>query len=74
MDFVMRLSRTHNSHDAVWVIVDRLIKSIHFLLVRMNYSLGRFARLCINYIVKLHGVPVLIVSDREILGSLLDSG
>jgi len=65
MDFVMGLPRTQKSHDAVWVIVDRLTKSAHFLPVRMDYSLERLAKLYIDEIVRLHGVPVSIVSDRD---------
>ncbi len=65
MDFVTGLPRTQSSHDAVWVIVDRLTKSAHFLPVRMDYSLERLARLYIYEIVKLHGVPVSNVSDRD---------
>ncbi len=65
MDFVMGLPRTQKSHDAVWVIVDRLTKSTHFLPVRMDYSLEKLAKLYIDEIVRLHGVPVSIVSDRD---------
>ncbi len=65
MDFVTGLPRTQNSHDTIWVIVDRLTKSTHFLLVRMDYSLERLARLYIYEIVRLHRVPVSIVSDRD---------
>ncbi|KAJ9180916.1 hypothetical protein P3X46_009103, partial [Hevea brasiliensis] len=56
---------TQKSHDAVWVIVDRLTKSAHFLPVQMDYSLERLAKLYIDEIVRLHGVPVSIVSDRD---------
>ncbi|KAL5769927.1 hypothetical protein ACOSP7_014081 [Xanthoceras sorbifolium] len=52
-------------HDAVWVIVDRLTKSAHFLPVRTDYSLDRLAELYIREIVRLHGVPVSIISDRD---------
>nr|XP_009787887.1 PREDICTED: uncharacterized protein K02A2.6-like [Nicotiana sylvestris] len=47
------------------VIVDRLTKSAHFLAIRMDYSLKRLAELYINEIVKLHGIPVSIMSDRD---------
>ena len=50
----------------VWVIVDRLTKLAHFLAVRMTFSLERFCRLYIRGIVRLHGVPVSIVSDRDL--------
>ena len=65
MDFVTHLPWTQQKHDAVWVIVDRLTKSAHFLAVRMTFALERFCRLYIREIVRLHGVPVSIVSDRD---------
>ena len=65
MDFVTHLPQTQQKHDAVWVIVDRITKSAHFLVVRMTFSLERFCRLYIQEIVRLHGVPVSIVSDRD---------
>ena len=66
MDFVTHLPRTLQGHDAVWVIVDRLTKSAHFLAVQMTFTLERFCRLYIREIVWLHGVPVSIVSDRDL--------
>ena len=65
MDFVTHLPRTQQRHDAVWVIVDRLTKSAHFLAVRMTFALERFCRLYIREIVRLLGVTVSIVSDRD---------
>ena len=49
----------------MWVIMDRLTKSIHFLVVRMTFTLRGFCRLCIREIVWLHGVSVSIVSDWD---------
>ena len=66
MDFVTHLPRTQQRHDAVWVIVDRLTKSAHFLAVKMTFALERFCRLYIREIVQLQGVPVSIVSDRDL--------
>ena len=65
MDFMTHLPQTPQGHDAIWVIVDRLMKSAHFLVVRMTFTLERFYRLYILEIVQLHGVPVSIVSDRD---------
>ena len=65
MDFVTHLQRTQQKHDAVWVIVDRITKSAHVLAVRITFVLERFCRLYIREIVRLHGVPVSIVSDRD---------
>ena len=65
MDFVVGLPSTQAGFDAIWVIVDRLTKSAHFLPVRTKFSLDRLAGLYINEIVRLHGVPVSIVSDRD---------
>ena len=64
MDFVVSLPRTLTSHDAILVIVDRLIKSTHFLTIRNTISLDRLTGLYINEMV-IHGVPITIVSDRD---------
>ena len=65
MNFVTGLPRTQRQHDAIWVIVDRLTKSAHFLAVNVKDSLEKLAQLYVDEIVRLHGVPVLIVSDRD---------
>ena len=52
-------------HDVVWVIVDQLTKSAHFLAVRMTFTLEEFCKLYIREIVRLHGVLVSIVSNRD---------
>ncbi|XP_070049479.1 uncharacterized protein [Nicotiana tomentosiformis] len=65
MDFISRLPRTQRNHDAIWVIIDRLTKSAHFLAIIMDYSLEHLAELYINEIVRLHGILVSIVSDRD---------
>ncbi|XLS75404.1 hypothetical protein HN51_032269, partial [Arachis hypogaea] len=65
MDFVSGLPRTRAGFDAIWVIVDRLTKSAHFLPIRMTYTLEELARLYIKEIVRLHGVPATIISDRD---------
>ncbi|EOX93994.1 DNA/RNA polymerases superfamily protein [Theobroma cacao] len=65
MDFVLGLPRTQSGKDAIWVIVDRLTKSAHFLAIHSTYSIERLARLYIDEVVRLHGVPISIVSDRD---------
>ena len=65
MDFVSCFPLTQRKHDAVWVIVDRLTKSAHFLPVRLDYSMDRLAELYVSEIVRLHGIPLSIVSDRN---------
>ena len=65
MDFVTHFQRTPWRHDAVWMIVDRLTKSAHSLAVQMTFTLEEFSWLYIREIVRLHGVPVSIVSDRD---------
>ncbi|KAL2226381.1 UNVERIFIED_CONTAM: Transposon Ty3-I Gag-Pol polyprotein [Sesamum indicum] len=65
MDFVIRLPRTFRRHDVIWVIVDRLTKSAHFLPIRQNDSLDKLAELYVSEIVRLHGIPTSIVSDRD---------
>ena len=65
MDFVTHLPWTPWRHDAFWVIVDQLTKLVHFLAVRMTFTLEEFCWLYIREIVRLHGVLVSIVSDRD---------
>ena len=65
MDFVTHFPWTPSRHDVVWVIMDRLTKSAHFLVVWMTFTLEEFCRLYIREIVRLHGVLVSIVSDRD---------
>ena len=65
MDFVVGLPLIGRKYDSVWVVVDRLTKSAHFLLVRTDYSLDKLAELCISEIVRLHGIPISIISDRD---------
>ena len=63
--FVTGLPWTQGQHDAIWVIVDRLTKSAHFLPVNVEDPLERLAQLYVDEIVRLHGVLVSIVSDRD---------
>nr|GEW59468.1 putative reverse transcriptase domain, ribonuclease H-like domain, aspartic peptidase domain protein [Tanacetum cinerariifolium] len=65
MDFVTKLPKTSNGHDTIWVIVDRLTKSAHFLPTRETNSLETLTRLYINEKVSRHGVPISIISDRD---------
>ncbi|GMJ13694.1 hypothetical protein HRI_005038500 [Hibiscus trionum] len=65
MDFVSGLPPTPKKNNAIWVIVDRFTKSAHFLPVRMDFSLSKLAELYINEVIRLHGVPTSIISDRD---------
>ncbi|CAA0827382.1 Unknown protein, partial [Striga hermonthica] len=65
MDFVTGLPMSAKHHDAVWVVVDRLTKSAHFMPVRMDMSMEQLAETYLQGIVRLHGVPAEIVSDRD---------
>ncbi|GJZ20840.1 putative reverse transcriptase domain-containing protein [Tanacetum coccineum] len=67
MDFVMKLPRTNSGHDTIWVIIDRLAKSAHFLPMREDYKMDRLARLYLNEIIARHGVPISIIFDRDSL-------
>ena len=64
MDFVVGLPWTQKGYDSIWVVVDRLTKSAHFIPVKTTYSIAQYAQLYIDDIVSLHGVPVSIISDR----------
>ena len=65
MDFVSGLPLTPTKKDSIWVIVDRLTKCAHFVPVHTTYTLDKLVSLYIAEIVRLHGVPKSIVSDRD---------
>ncbi|GJR34819.1 putative reverse transcriptase domain-containing protein [Tanacetum coccineum] len=65
MDFITKLPKTTNSYDTIWVIVDRLTKSAHFLPMRENDPMEKLMRLYMKEVVTRHGVPVSIISDRD---------
>nr|GEV72386.1 hypothetical protein [Tanacetum cinerariifolium] len=65
MDFVTKLPRTGKGHDKIWVIIDRLTKSAHFLPMREDYKMDRLARLYLNEIVVRHGMPISIIFDHD---------
>jgi hypothetical protein len=65
MDFVSGLPRGKRGNDAIWVIVDRLTKSALFLPVKMTDPVDKLAKIYVNEVVRLHGVPTSIVSDRD---------
>jgi hypothetical protein len=65
MDFVVGLPRTPAGHDSIWVIIDRLTKSAHFLPVKATYFVEKYAKLYIVEIVRLHRAPTSIISDRD---------
>ncbi|GJS90748.1 putative reverse transcriptase domain-containing protein [Tanacetum coccineum] len=64
MDFVTKLPKS-TGHDTIWVVVDRLTKSAHFLPIREDYKTEKLAKIYTNEIVARHGVPVSIISDRD---------
>ncbi|GJU94713.1 putative reverse transcriptase domain-containing protein [Tanacetum coccineum] len=65
MDFVSGLPRTPSGYDMIWVIVDRLTKSAHFLPIKKMDSMEKLTQLYLKEVMCRHGVPVLIISDRD---------
>ena len=64
MDFIVGLPMTSRRHDSIFVVVDTLTKSAHFIPVKTTYKAPEIARVFIDEIVRLHGVPRKIISDR----------
>jgi hypothetical protein len=64
MDFIVGLHLTGCKFNSIWVIVDRLTKSAHFILVHTHYRAEKYIGLYISRIMCLHGVPKTIVSNR----------
>ncbi|GKC92338.1 putative reverse transcriptase domain-containing protein [Tanacetum coccineum] len=65
MDFVTKLPRTSSGYDTIWVIVDRLTKSAHFLPMRENDPMDKLVRLYMKEVVTRHRIPVSIICDRD---------
>ncbi|GJS46166.1 putative reverse transcriptase domain-containing protein [Tanacetum coccineum] len=65
MDFITKLPRTRNGHNAIWVIREQLTKSAHFLPIREDFKMDKLARLYLNEIVERHGVTISIISDCD---------
>ncbi|GJS95240.1 putative reverse transcriptase domain-containing protein [Tanacetum coccineum] len=65
MDFVTKLPRTQSGNDTIWVIVDRLTKSAHFLPMKETDPMDKLARLYLKEVVTRHGIPVSIICDRD---------
>ncbi|KAJ8749273.1 hypothetical protein K2173_018753 [Erythroxylum novogranatense] len=67
MDFVIGLPRMPKGHDSIWVIVDRLTKSAHFIAIKTTYNAAQLAQLYVDIIVKYHGVPVSILEGTDLI-------
>jgi hypothetical protein len=64
MDFIVGLPNTSQRHDSIWVIVDRLTKTAHFLPVHTTYTARKYAEIYLDQIIHLHGIPKTIISDH----------
>jgi hypothetical protein len=64
MDFIVGLPRTRAGYDSIWVVVDRLTKTTHFIPVKTTYNSAVLAELYMSRIVCLHGIPKKIILDR----------
>nr|GEU63140.1 putative reverse transcriptase domain-containing protein [Tanacetum cinerariifolium] len=65
MDFVTKLLRAQSGNDTIWVVVDRLTKSTHFLPMKETDHMDKLARLYLKEVITRHGIPVLIICDRD---------
>jgi hypothetical protein len=64
MDFIVGLPRTSRGYNLIWVIMDRLMKSTHFIPVSTTYRVRQYAELYMSHNVCYHGIPKTIISDR----------
>jgi hypothetical protein len=64
MDFIVGLPNTSLRHDSIWVVIDQLTKTAHFLPVHTTYNAKKYAEIYLDQIVHLHGLPKMIISDR----------
>jgi hypothetical protein len=64
MDCIVGLLLTTRKFNSIWVIVDRLTKSAHFITINTNYNAQKYAEIFVTHVLCLHGVPKMIMSDR----------
>jgi hypothetical protein len=65
MDFILGLPKAPIGEDSIWVVVDRLTKSAHFIPIKVKDPIDKLAKLYVQNIVCLHGVPSAIISNRD---------
>jgi hypothetical protein len=64
MDFIVGLPNASQKYDSIWVIIYRLTKTAHFLPVHTTYTAKKYVEVYLDQIIRLHGVPKTIISDR----------
>jgi hypothetical protein len=64
LDFIVGLPLTGRKFNSIWVIVDRVTNSAHFIPVNTNYNVQKYAEIYVARVLCLHGVPKMIISDR----------
>jgi len=65
MGFVVGLPKAPGGQDSIWVVIDKLTKSAHFLPFHITNLVPKLAEMYVRDIIRLHGVPVSVVSDRD---------
>ena len=65
IDFILGLPKAPTRENSIWVVVDRLTKSVHFIPVKVKDPMDKLVRLYVQSIVRLHRVPLAIVSNRD---------
>jgi hypothetical protein len=65
MDFITKIPRTTKNHDSIMVVVDKLTKDAHFILVKFTHKATNIVDIYMREISRLHGVPKTIVSDKD---------
>jgi hypothetical protein len=65
MDFITGLPRTNKKHDSIMVVVEKLTEASHFVPVKTTHTMTNIAEIFMKEIVRLHGIPRTIVSDKD---------
>ena len=65
LDFITGLPRNQNQNDSIMVVVDKLSKAAHFIPIKTTYKATNIADIFLKKIFRLHGVPKVIILDRD---------
>ena len=66
MDFIIGLPKSKKQNDSIFVVIDKLSKATHFILVKLTYKAINIVDIFLKEIFRLHGIPKVIISDQDV--------
>ena len=70
MDFIIDIPKSKKKNDSIFVVIEKLSKATHFILVNLTYKAVNIVDIFLKEIFRLHGIPKEIILDREGIGDV----